>query len=107
MNDQKYNGWTNYETWLVNLHLSNDQGLSESITWTLQDVQSSFGADAYGRGSDALKAATEELLPLDSDNLFASDLLNAALGEVDWYEIAQNWMDELTEADAADREVTA
>ena len=29
MNKNEYNGWYNYETWLVNLWMDNDQGSQE------------------------------------------------------------------------------
>ena len=27
MSEEEYNGWTNYETWLLALNVDNDQGL--------------------------------------------------------------------------------
>lgn len=30
-NDKTYNGWTNYETWLVNLWIQNDQALHAAL----------------------------------------------------------------------------
>jgi len=51
--EQGYNGWTNYETWCVNLWLTNDQGLynlmlqlptaSAIKNWREQTGETSFG----------------------------------------------------------------
>lgn len=97
--DKTYNGWTNYETWNVALWLDNDQGsqehwhgmakmylrLSTADSYMTQDEQ------ATGRLAVALK---EEVQDGDSKpDLGASmysDLLNAALSEVNFYEIAEH-----------------
>lgn len=99
-----YNGWTNYETWCVNMWLSNDQG-------TYHDVLGQAGeligdeSDSYGF-VEWLKDYVREL-PEAADVLewasFVSDLLGAALSEVNWYEIAEHWFAdarEIAEADA-------
>ena len=31
MEDKKYNGWTNYETWLVNLWIDNDEAVQQNV----------------------------------------------------------------------------
>jgi len=93
---EKYNGWTNYETWAVNLWLSNDQE-----TYTVIRELCRSENDEY-KGSEALKEtvenSTEELL----DNMTTSDspeglqstfkgiitdIFRANLHAVDWAEI--------------------
>jgi hypothetical protein len=93
VNDQKYNGWSNYETWVVKLWMNNDQGTSEywqSITAELCSPDSpEYIADENSRKcaiADRLKDEHEESKP-ELEGVF-SDLLNAAFSEVDWYEIA-------------------
>jgi hypothetical protein len=92
-----YNGWTNYETWNVNLWLTNDEG-SESM---LQEILDDFRKDEDDEDSEndingaarAIKGWVEEMMPDLGPSMF-SDLLGAAMSEVDWYEIAQNHMDD-------------
>jgi hypothetical protein len=107
-----YNGWTNYETWAVNLWMGNDQGsysyyneLAES-TWkaararpsTLMTRKECAARDL----SDLLKDEFEE----GKDNLLEqakltssvwADLLGAALSEVDWHEIANALLEDFEE----------
>ena len=78
-----YNGWTNYETWLVNLWLTNDQDTDQEA----REV-AAFGADAL---SDWVEELVLESVPPSS---LASDLLSAALGWVEWYEIAESLIEE-------------
>lgn len=92
MNSNEYNGWTNYETWAVNLWMDNEQGSQEY--WhgeakrildsdELRDHESQIAALA-----DSLKEQHEESLPELTG--FAADLLNGAMSEVNWYEIAKH-----------------
>jgi hypothetical protein len=105
MTGQEYNGWTNYTTWLTALHLSNDQShdtdmvnLAKSTT----DTTYNPGPWEYTRErvnvlADAIKEYVEELFdldPLDSMPIFGRDLMNAALGSVNFHEIAQHYADD-------------
>jgi len=107
MEEKKYNGWTNYETWAVNLWNDNDQGSytywreqagahyenaadSESVHEGLWSRRSA----ARSKLSDQIKEEFEDASPLaDQANVY-SDLLTAALGEVDWHEIAEHLLDD-------------
>jgi len=90
----KYNGWTNYETWNVKLWLDNNQGdqkhmleLASDDTLTTYEV------------AQRIKAEIEEAAEMwmsDQASMFA-DLLNSALSEVNWYEIAQSYIDDALE----------
>ncbi len=103
----RYQGWLNYETWAVNLWLENDQGVDRN--WREQakicyieacdnsdDYPTSFNQmdRAAFRLADCVKDTLEELNPLTDDrpaNLY-TDLLQAALSEVNYDEIARAWL---------------
>lgn len=98
-----YNGWKNYETWNVKLWIDNEQSSHE---YWREQTQSIWMHPRAGRAytsqtrleaattdlADALKAEHEENTPTVT-GVYA-DLLNAALGEVDWYEIASNMIED-------------
>lgn len=88
--DKKYNGWTNYETWLVALHIDNDEGLQEEIKRLIQEKY-----EYEFERAEAIKNFFEELLiPEDSKELLKNDLLNATLREVNWKEIIESFEEE-------------
>lgn len=92
-NDKTYNGWKNYETWLVNIWLSNDQGTHECWQERAKNYMNWVSGDEKEAAellSSALKDWTEEGTP-ELTGLYA-DLINAALSEVDWYEIAEHYI---------------
>jgi hypothetical protein len=82
-----YNGWTNYQTWLVKLWFDNDASMEDFVRELI-----AVGNDTYDL-SISLKNYVEENKP-EHVGLYA-DLLNAALAEVNWYEIAEAYMEEL------------
>ena len=100
-----YNGYTNYETWVVNLWLDSDQGVYNYWREEAQTVKESAPlhtnvkegiwkaerAAVYLLASQ-LKEEIEEAAP-ELEGMF-SDLLGAALSEVEWYEIAENFLEE-------------
>jgi hypothetical protein len=98
MTEKRYNGWTNYETWLIALYISNDEG--EQNLWTNQ-----ARAMSESKLADALKEYHEEAAEAGKESLpyFAQDLLSAAFSEVNWREIAKD----LQEEEAAESEEEA
>lgn len=96
--DKKYNGWTNYETWLVALHIDNDEGLQEEIKRLIQEkykYEFERAEAIKNLRAEAIKNFFEELLiPEDSKELLKNDLLNATLREVNWKEIVESFEEE-------------
>jgi hypothetical protein len=83
MKNEPYNGWENYETWVVNLWLSNDYALNETATDICRGKE-------IARAAADLKTWVEEITPDLGATLWA-DLLNGALSEVNWFEIADSF----------------
>lgn len=105
-----YNGFTNYDTWLVSLWLDNEQysydtwrsyardaihEAQERKGWTLKEL-------VTHRVADQLKEHHEDAMHdfLEEANMSSSlwaDLLGSALCEVNWTEIAQHIVDDVLE----------
>ena len=97
----EYNGWTNYETWLVKLWIDNDQGDQE---YWLERATEAHEKHSQGdmspvfRLSDELKSSFEDqACDLAGVTGFWVDLVGAALSNVDWREIAQSMLDDAEE----------
>lgn len=94
---------------LKSLWLDNEEGSYRHMQELAEETYKSAEADktftkeerAALTLADAVKEFIEEQNPLaDSASMFA-DLMNAALGEVDWYEIAEHYLTDV------DKEVVA
>ncbi len=104
---EKYNGWTNYETWNVKLWLDNDEGSYRYWGATAQEVYDEAEADdSFTKAeraaldlADRLKDEINEAAPDLGASCFA-DLLGAALSEVDWMEIANALIEDEVEQEA-------
>lgn len=100
--DTTYNGWTNYETWAVALWIDNDQYTAErarEMTREIGDeprINKLTGRDqtAYELGKALREWVEEEMLPALGDASLQADLLGAAVSEVNWQEIAENYLSE-------------
>jgi len=81
-----YNGWTNYETWLVNVWLNADKGHYNALT----DIRHTVEVDKQPDEIRNWVFANEEWTN-DTDNVVTvwRDLVYAALERVNWREIAQ------------------
>ena len=99
MNKNAYNGWTNYETWLVKLWMDNDEGSYRMFQDMADDYLKQDGEDSPSGFANAIKEAHESSLPELTG--FAADLINAAMSEVNWFEIATSLFEEAKERVAA------
>jgi hypothetical protein len=107
MADTTYNGWTNYETWLVNLWMDNEQGSQEYFRETAREIYEcphnpyrahmTRAADAGLAFADWLKAYHEENRPEMPTCGVYHDLLSGALSEVNWNEIARHYIEAIEE----------
>ena len=87
--ETKYNGWKNYETWATNLWLMNEEQSYNHIK-QMAKKYNTYSVDPIWSFASALKTEIETLseeLGLQDKGLF-TDLINASLSEVDWYELA-------------------
>lgn len=108
MATEKYNGWTNYETWCVALHLDNEQGSYDYWRAIAQEAwEQAVPTNAWTRSeaarfelSDRLKDEHEESKP-DVSGVWA-DMLNAALAEVEWDEIANHYLQDCQDEEDED-----
>src|SRR5690348_15456796 len=86
---ERYNGWTNRETWAVALHINNDQGWQESIRETVRNTVEGIQQDPpvwlapedptdvfyANRAGDAIREDVEEVLsPYDDDRAANSEV---------------------------------
>jgi hypothetical protein len=102
-----YNGWKNYETWNVALWIDNEYGMYQQRQEMAQSAYDDADGDmdeAKSKLADALKDWIEEMNPIASDNSPFTDLLGAALGEVDWYEIAENFLEDVEKKEPDDED---
>lgn len=88
MSDRTYNGWANYETWLVNVWMTNDM-MSQEYWEEVARYHHSL-ANAESRLAKRLEYELSQV-PDDLSG-FHKDMLNAALCEVDWNELASHML---------------
>jgi hypothetical protein len=80
MERREYNGWTNYETWLVNMWYGD----------YLQDIVN----EGETLDADQIEAIVVSMMS-DYDQLpengFVADIMNAALRQIDWEDLASHY----------------
>jgi hypothetical protein len=95
--EQGYNGWKNYETWAMALWIDNDRGSYTYSRELARDVipRYEFATKKTELASQLRDWQEEEMPELEAS--VWSDLLRCAFSEVDWFEIAENYLSEITE----------
>lgn len=79
MQNEKYNGWTNYATWRVSLEMFSD--------WDMSD---------YGlMNAEECQSIAEDHIEFSSEPGFARDYARAFLSEVNWHEIVEHLNEEV------------
>lgn len=91
--DKGYNGWTNYETWRVNLEVLDGYDAS--------DILGDYARDGMNRDEmvETLAGYFEDFVSYETDILpregtFAYGIVNEFLRKVDWEEIAAHYVDD-------------
>lgn len=123
--NKRYNGWANYETWAVKLWIDNEEGSyrywrdATRRAWaTARDKRPNQFMDKAENAQNILAEQLKDEHDSHSDHpvfkaahgTVYSDLLNAALSEVEWREIAEALLEsraedgELDEDDDTDDE---
>jgi hypothetical protein len=92
----EYNGWPNYETWLANLWYGDYfySYVSEGIEDGYLDLETS--RDPYELGRELQEQFAEIIEPsINETSGFVSDLVNAAMRDIDWTSIGESVTSEL------------
>ena len=92
--DTKYNGWTNYRTWVTKLWLDNTESDQELQREWLKIAQDTPKNDVWTKEetirftlADIIKDYLEEANPVTDASLW-SDLMRSAIQDVNFQEIA-------------------
>ena len=93
MTKREYSGWYNYETWNCALWIGNEEG-SQSDTMAIVEEGEKAGLED-GSTAQALKEYVETNMMPDLGASFAADMLGAAMEEVNWQEIAENFASDI------------
>jgi hypothetical protein len=107
-NSDSYNGWTNRETWALNLWLSSDQGLYEMTRERVAEAvnsteitcrKSEWDARQARLAGETVKAFWEELTDPNEGLLSAENILQMVRDvgseyRVNWDEIGVHWLPE-------------
>ena len=79
-----YCGWSNYETWLVNLWFNNEECYYHELCDILRDYET------VEEQAGELEQACRFIVERHDDTGLRTDLINAVLIRVNWREIAKN-----------------
>ena len=105
----RYNGWSNYETWNFKLWLDNDETVRNYIIDEIKKIKAiGYDAEAY-EVSNFLRSYIDDNMPnlnvstksqsvhgsMCDKNGFYSDILNAALRDINTYEIAESYLEDI------------
>ena len=88
-----YEGWRNYETWLVKLWLDN-----EPYTYfEMQELARFHEGEAYTLSEEIRESVQEQMAEYLPQAGMVMDLALSALSEVDWMEIAESYLEEVAQ----------
>ncbi len=108
----RYNGWSNYETWNVALWVGNEQYTErESRTMAQDAYDNAVACGTFTRMERAsidlaerLKDWIEDQNPLANDSSMWSDLVSAALSEMNWHEWAESLLSDVDQEEDEEEE---
>ena len=86
----KYNGWTNYETWRINLEMIDGMTAAD---FGVIERDPNYRDCAVEDLAERLESYVAEVVEADAKG-FALDLATSFLARVDWEEIAEHMIDD-------------
>lgn len=101
---KRYNGWANYPTWNVLLHINNDGSSEFWMERALELVKENTSSE-YSTLKEVVVYALQAELKESHETMAEeaglsgclSDIMGLALQQVDWYEIAESLYDDADE----------
>jgi len=109
-NDQSYNGWKNYETWVMAMEVGGNYDGRETYEFWLEEARAVLanmddpaheGREAEGVLADQLKSHYDTDAELPELPGVYQDLMNAGLSQVDWYEVARSILEDVSQEEGA------
>jgi hypothetical protein len=86
MNEETiYNGWSNRETWLASLWLTNDQG-----SYALLEEAIRSGESDFARADWLERELRDQLVDEAGEASMWSDLLSTAFYRINWVEVIEH-----------------
>ena len=92
MLDNKYNGWTNYETWNFNLWITNEEA---DYNYALEMAgESTDKWELSKKLEEWAENMAEDYKHIEQFSGFIMDMINSSIKEVNFYEVAEHlWED--------------
>ena len=97
-----YNGWTNYETWIAGMYFDGNYTGEETYSEVRHMVKRLAHKGPWHVG-EYLKEELQGCIP-DMGASLAADLLNAAISEINFHELAEHYIQELEEEERSEEE---
>jgi len=93
MSDEGYNGYTNYETWLVCLNIDNDEGLHDDVEQFATELAKDNSLLSIG---DQIQQYLEEAFWDELTNVIKiCDTWDMrSWNKIDWHEVAETRLEE-------------
>lgn len=91
--EEGYQGWSNHATWVINLHLDNEQSAQEMKKEIILETRNEDKEKWIYDAAETLKSWVEDTMP-ELPPMWA-DMLNGYFDEVDFREIAEHGIDEI------------
>ena len=85
-NDEVYNGWTNYETWLLALNIDNSEGLQQEVLeFVYEDDSTPY----------LLEEWIEDLIAIECQGIQMYKIFDSwserEFANIDWYELFESY----------------
>jgi len=95
MSSNKYNGWTNYETWNFNLWITNEESDYNHALELAEDSENKYGLSK--KLEEWADSMAEDYKYIEQFSGFIMDMINSSIKEVNFYEVAEHLWEDITQ----------